>query len=31
LNRVLDIETNLSTLFHPQTDSQTKQMNQELQ
>ena len=31
LNRMLEIETKLSTAFHPQTDGQTKQMNQELE
>ena len=31
LNRMLGIETRLSTVFHPQTDRQTKQMNQELE
>jgi len=31
LNRILGIETKLSTAFHPQTDKQTEQMNQELE
>ena len=31
LNRMLGIETRLSTVFHPQTDGQTEQMNQELE
>ena len=31
LNRMLGIETRLSTAFHPQTDRQTEQMNQELE
>ena len=31
LNRILGIETKLSTTFHPQTNGQTKQMNQELE
>jgi len=31
LNCMLGIETKLSTAFHPQTDSQTKRMNQELE
>jgi len=30
LNRILGIETRLLTVFHPQTDRQTEQMNQEL-
>ena len=31
LNRMLGIEKKLSTVFHLQTDEQTKQMNQELE
>jgi len=31
LNRMLKIETRLSTAFHPQTDEQTKRMNLELE
>jgi len=31
LNRMLGIETRLSTAFYPQIDGQTKQMNQELE
>jgi len=31
LNKMLGIETRLSTAFHPQTDGQTEQMNQELE
>ena len=31
LNRVLGIETRLSTAFYPQTDGQMEQMNQELE
>jgi len=31
LNKILGIETRLLTAFHPQTDGQTKQMNQELE
>jgi len=31
LNRMLGIETKLSTVFHPQTDGQTERMNQELE
>jgi len=31
LNRILGIETRLSTAFHPQMGGQTEQMNQELE
>jgi len=31
LNRMLGIETKLSTVFYPQTDRQTEQMNQKLE
>jgi len=31
LNKMLGIETRLSTAFYPQTDGQTEQMNQELE
>ena len=31
LNKMLGIKTRLSTVFHPQTDGQTEQMNQELE
>ena len=31
LNRILGIETRLLMAFHPQTDGQTEQMNQELE
>jgi len=30
LNKILGIETRLSTAFHPKTDGQIEQMNQEL-
>ena len=30
-NRMLGIEIELLTVFHPQTDGQTEQMNQELE
>jgi len=31
LNRILEIKSKLSTVFHPQTDRQTKRVNQELE
>jgi len=31
LNKILEIETKLSTAFHPQTDRQKERMNQELE
>ena len=31
LNRILGIKTRLLTVFHPQTDGQTEQINQELE
>jgi len=31
LNKMLGIQTKLSTTFHPQTDEQTEQMDQELE
>jgi len=31
LNKMLGIEIRLSTVFHPQTDGQMEQMNQELE
>ena len=31
LNRILGIQTKLSTTFHPQTDEQTERMNQEVE
>jgi len=31
LNKILGIDTKLSTAYHPQTDRQTERMNQELE
>ena len=31
LNKMLGIQTKLSTAFHPQTDGQTERINQELE
>ena len=31
LNKLLGIQTKLSTAYHPQTDGQTKRMNQEIE
>ena len=31
MNRILEIESKLSTVFHPQTDEQTERVNQELE
>jgi len=31
LNKMLGIESKMSTVFHPQTDGQTERINQELE
>jgi len=31
LNRMLEIKSKLSTVFHPQTDGQTERVNKELE